>query len=270
MPEEFDLLIQNVLIVDGTGTPGTKGDIGIKGERVAAVGNVSGSAKRVIDGAGLVACPGFIDMHSHADLNILQYPGADNCIMQGITTFVGGNCGMSPAPLKEFMPWGMERDWWHEVNPRSYGPPSFLSLEEYRSTAEEKLGISIDWTTFGDFLDRVETRGMSLNFVPLVGHNTIRLTVMGEDCRRTARPDEIAEMAKHVEEGMQAGAFGFSTGLDYLPGEYASPDEVLELTRVAKAHDGLYFTHTRFTNNVYPTDDPGRTPAWRSITGPQN
>jgi N-acyl-D-amino-acid deacylase len=100
-PEQYDLLIKNTKIVDGTGKAAFSGDIAIQGEKIVAIGKVDGGAKTVIDGTGLVTCPGFIDPHSHADLSIMEYPLAENLVMQGITTFVGGNCSESPAPLKD-------------------------------------------------------------------------------------------------------------------------------------------------------------------------
>ncbi len=100
-PERYDVLIKNTKIVDGTGKAAFRGDIAVKGEKIVAVGKIKGEAATIIDGSGLVTCPGFIDPHSHADFTIMQYPLAENLIMQGITTFVGGNCGMSQAPLKD-------------------------------------------------------------------------------------------------------------------------------------------------------------------------
>ena len=95
MSDQYDLIIRNTRIVDGTGRPAFMGSVGVKGTQISAVGDFQGQAKREIDGAELVTCPGFIDAHSHADLNILQYPSAESMVMQGVTTFCGGNCGMS-------------------------------------------------------------------------------------------------------------------------------------------------------------------------------
>ena len=97
MSQEYDLVIRNTQIVDGSGAPAKMGDVAVKGERIVAVGHVDGQAARELDGSGLVTCPGFIDMHSHADLSILRDPLAQNLIMQGVTTAVVGNCGLAPA-----------------------------------------------------------------------------------------------------------------------------------------------------------------------------
>lgn len=186
--EHYDVLIKNTKIIDGTGKPAYKGSIAIKGEKIVAVGKVKGDAATVLDGTGLITCPGFIDPHSHADTTIMNYPLAENLIMQGITTFVGGNCAMSLAPTKDM--------------------------------------------TFGDWLFKVEKEGISLNYIPLVGHNPIRTMVMGEDYRRKATQAEVKEMKKYVEEAMKSGAFGFSTFGDPAPSHFADLDEIVELAKV--------------------------------------
>ncbi len=271
MPEHYyDVLIKNSEIVDGTGKPAFQGSVGIRGEKIAAVGGIEGEAAREIDGSGLVTCPGFVDMHSHADLTILKYPLAENLVMQGITTFVGGNCGLVLAPLGDVLhtefAYSLVR--WQEIAPDRYGPPPLVRLEEYRERLEKELGFTIDWTTFGEFLSKVEERGISVNYVPLAGHNAIRLAVMGEDFKRKARPDEVDEMGRYVGRAMRSGAFGLSTGLDYVPGEYATTEEVIELAKVAQKHGGLYFTHHRQTNFVYPSEDPELLPGLEIYHGP--
>jgi len=211
--EQFDLLIKNTKIVDGTGKAAFNGDIAIKGERIIAVGKVDGGAKHVIDGSGLVTCPGFIDPHSHADMSILDYPQAENLVMQGITTFLGGNCSESPAPLKNL--------------------------------------------TFSAWLEKVEDTGISLNYAPLVGHSVIRVLVMGEDYRRKATAEEIAEMKAYLKEAMEAGALGFSSFRDPDPSHFADVEEIIELAEVAKTYGGMYVPHTKHIQQQWPTDDPG-------------
>jgi N-acyl-D-aspartate/D-glutamate deacylase len=219
MSERYDLIIKNAKIVDGTGKAAFRGSIGVKGQKIVAVGNVKGDAAREIDSSGLVACPGFIDIHNHADQTIMFYPLAENYVMQGITTFVGGNCGVSHAPIKDFIITPSPTSiWWHEIEPHTYAPPYFLSLDKYQKVLEKKFGFAIDWRTFGQLLAKVEKTGISVNEVPLVGHNDIRLAVMGEDFKRRAKPAEIEEMKKHVDEAMRSGAHGFTTNLDGIPG----------------------------------------------------
>lgn len=211
-PEKYDLLIKNTKIVDGTGKPAFVGDVAIRGEKIVAVGEVDGVAAIVIDGTGLVTCPGFIDPHSHADLSIMDYPLAENLVMQGITTFVGGNCSESPAPLKDL--------------------------------------------TFGTWLERVAETGISLNYVPLVGHSVIRVLVMGEDFRREATEKEVASMKVHLEEAMKSGAFGFSTFRDPDPSHFASIEELFDLAAVAQKYGGLFVPHTKHIQQQWPTDKP--------------
>jgi len=228
MPEGGDLVIRNTQIIDGTGAPAFTGGVAVRGDRIVGVGDVGASAARVIDGDGLVTCPGFVDVHSHADTSILQYPHAENLVMQGITTFVGGSCGQSVAPL-------LRTEYVEELLSSAGDPPT------------------MDWRTFEEWLSRVETNGMSLNYVPLAGHNAVRSSLMGPDFRRRARRDEIKKMKLLVDEAMRSGAFGFSTGLDPgLPGHYADVDEIVALAGVAKSYGGLFTPHTRHHQNQWP------------------
>jgi N-acyl-D-amino-acid deacylase len=261
MPEQYDIIIKNATLIDGSGSPAFRGDLGIKGDKIVSLGEVNGSADIQIDGQGLTLCPGFIDIHSHADLNILQYPLAENLVMQGVTTFAGGNCGLSLAPLNDFMPFGIFTSsivgkWWHEIEPNTYGSPKLLPLNKYRQILEKKLGYEINWRTFGEFLNKVDEAGASINYAPLVGHNTVRLAVMGGDFQRRARPKEIEEMKAHLEEAMKSGALGMASGFDGGPGDFAPTDEVIELAKVVKKYGGFYATHTRNSDNNYPSIDP--------------
>jgi len=258
---DYDVVITDPKIFDGTGKLAFKDSIWIKGEKIAALGDAKGDAVREIDGSNLVACPGFIDIHQHGDVTILQYPLAENFVMQGITTFVGGMCGLSLAPVKDYMPLGIMSagvvgSWWNEVEPHSFGPPQFLSLEKYGDILEKRLGFTIDWRTFGDFLSKVERAGISANYVPFVGHHTLRVATMGMDFKRRSKPSEIEDMKKHVDEAMRSGAFGLGTGFDGGPGDFGSTEEVTELAKVAQKYGGLYFSHLRNTDNNYPSINP--------------
>ncbi len=233
MVEAFDVLIRDTMIVDGTGSPAFKGSVGIRAGKIVAVGQITGEAAEVIDGSGLVTCPGFIDPHSHADLTILSYPLAENLIMQGITTFVGGNCGFSLAPLKDTAQFERAMNTW-------------------------KQDLELDWGTFGEWLSKVDAVGLSPNYVPLVGHNTIREWVMGEDFKREATPDEVEGMKDLVGAAMSNGAFGLSAGLDaYWAGHFANVDqEIVELAKIVQAEGGLFAPHTRHHQNQWPVDEP--------------
>ena len=267
MVEHYDLLIRNTTIIDGTGGDSFAGDVGITGDRIVALGSLAGESDRELDGPGLVACPGFIDMHSHADYTILSHPAAESFLMQGVTTFVGGNCGLSPAPINDLLPALLPMlngapDWWRDAE--AVGQVSFSSLYSYiplngyRDLLERKMSFALDWRSFGDFLANVESAGIAVNYVPLVGHNAIRVAAMGENFKRHATQTEIEIMKRHIEEAMDAGAFAFCTGLDSSAGEYAALDELIQLAQVARRRGGAYHTHTRHHQNNYPTDDLGR------------
>jgi len=196
----FDLLIRDARIVDGTGAASRRGDVGVRGDRIAAVGSLSGAtADRVVDADGRVLAPGFIDVHTHVEGNLPARPDAENLIADGVTTVVTGNCGGS------------------------------------------ELAIA-------DWFDSLEREGIAVNVATLVGHNSIRASVMGYADRRPSRR-ELAQMEALVDRAMREGAVGLSTGLIYTPGTFAKPDEVVALARVAARHGGVYATHMRSEND---------------------
>jgi len=235
MTDEVDLLIKNAFIVDGEGSPGYEGAVLVEGERIATLGKVEGElkaeARKTIDAEGKVVTPGFIDVHNHGDLSILYYPKADGFVRQGITTFVGGNCGDSPGPLGDWigLPW-IHGDIYRDVAPRMYDRDWVLPRGLFNERHREIYGWEIDWHTMGEFFKRVESRGMSPNYAPLVGHGDIRSMVMGPDYRRTAKNKEVREMRKHVEQAMEDGCIGISVGRDYDPGIW----EAIDIGRKAK------------------------------------
>ncbi|MBW2366410.1 MAG: amidohydrolase family protein [Deltaproteobacteria bacterium] len=231
MTTQIDLLIKNTLIVDGSGNTPFIGDIAVQGDKVFAVGTTPLDASHIIDGTGLVTCPGFIDPHSHADMAILTHPPAENLVMQGITTFIGGNCGMSWAPFKK----------------SAY----FEELMTFTGS-----GMTVNWESFPQWLSTVEKTDIALNYVPFVGHQAIRVSVMGDDFKRLATPEEIEKMKVIVAESMESGAFGLTSFADPGPGEYASRDELVALATVAQQYNGLYMPHTRHIQSQWPSDNP--------------
>ncbi len=219
---EFDLVIRNGVIVDGSGAPPFKSDIGIVGDTIKALGDLSGvKSEEVIDAKNLIVAPGFIDIHNHSDISIFEVPTADNYILQGVTTLVIGNCGWSPAPLTD-----VNKD------------------EVINEIKKEHPEVTIGWETFNEYLNALESLKPSVNIAPLVGHGTVRSAVLGFTSSKPTESD-LMKMRELVKEAMEAGALGISTGLIYVPGTFASTDEIIELAKVASRYGGMYATHMR-------------------------
>jgi len=218
----FDVLIRGGRVLDGTGSPARALDVGIRQGHIVRVGLLKGSqADRTIDATGLYVAPGFIDIHTHSDVGILVEPTAECAVRQGVTTHVVGNCGDSPAPIGEK---------YRELATRRF---------EYYAQARDW-----SWTTYQQYLDFVEGRGVGVNIAGLVGHGAIRTAVMGFDERAPDR-GELRAMKSHVAEAMKAGAFGMSTGLVYPPGCFADTDEIVELAKIVARYSGFYASHIR-------------------------
>jgi len=216
------LLIKNGTVVDGSGAPAVAADVAVEGDRIVAVGPaLRGEAARVIDARGLMVAPGFIDIHSHSDLVYDKCPSAESKVRQGVTTEVVGMCSFSPAPVA---PGRAEvvRDW----------------------TGGISGGIPIAWETFPEYLEHLRRLGPSVNIVQFVGHGALRLATVGPE-NRPATGDEQAAMQRQLAEAMEAGAFGFSTGLVYAPSVYGSTEELIGLARSMAGGGGLYFSHIR-------------------------
>ncbi len=223
MKTEFDLLIRNATVVDGTGDVRYEADIGIVGDRIAKIGDLStSSAKNEIDLKGKVAAPGFIDAHTHDDRMMLSDPEMTPKISQGVTTIIGGNCGISLAPMPRLIP--------DPVTP----PLNLL----------DDLGGWFKFPTFASYLAELNQQPSTTNRAMLVGHTTLRVAVM-DDLEQPATPAQIRQMQELVTEAMQAGAIGVSTGLFYEPAVAAPTEEVIEVCKPLKEYNGLYCTHMR-------------------------
>ena len=215
-----DLAIRGGVVIDGTGAPGREADVFVAGGRIAAVERGSSRpARRVIDARGQVVAPGFIDIHTHSDFTLPLNPRAESKIRQGVTTEVVGNCGFSAAPALPARP----------------------------TCSADYLAASAPWlpfrdVTFAEYLDSFPA--VAVNTIMQVGHNTLRLMTVGMD-RRAATPDELARMAQLLEEALEAGAIGLSSGLFTAPGCYAGPDEILALAQVLARRGATYASHIR-------------------------
>ena len=214
-----DLIIRNATVFDGTGSPGIKADIAIKGDRIVEVGGVTGEAKEEIDATGLAAAPGFIDVHSHDDFHVLTEPDVTHNTLQGITTVIVGNCGFGAAP--------------------------FEAGKEQMSAINTVGGGISPWEGYAGYLETVDANPPSLNVAVLVGHHTARRAAMGGVEQRLPTPDELAAMKRMVAEGMEAGAVGLSTGLVYEPGRYSDTAEVVALAEEVTPYNGIYVSHMR-------------------------
>jgi len=266
MTDEFDIIIKNGLIVDGTGAPGYKGSLGVKDQRITALSkeDIKGDAEIVIDAKGMAVTPGFIDVHNHGDLSILYYPKAEGFLYQGITTFVGGQCGDSPGPFGDWigLPWVLG-DLYSDIEPYMYVKNHLQPRDRLNKRHKEVYGWEIDWNTMGEFFQRVEETGISPNYVPLVGHGDIRALVMGPDFERRATESEVKQMVKHTEQAMLDGCRGISVGRDYDPGIYADFDELLACAKEAAKYGGIYASHSLRTGHRKPRR-PGEFPPNKS------
>lgn len=205
-----DILIRGGTIVDGSGNPWFKGDIGIRGDRIVDIGLVPETrAGRVLDAKGLIVCPGFVDIHSHSDTPLMVNPKVESMIRQGITTQCVGNCGHSPYPVSE-----SAKD----------DPHRFPSARE--------------------FFAFVENQGIAYNIASLVGHGSVRETVMDFDDREPTK-EELEEMRALISEAMDQGAFGLSTGLEYSPMFFSNTAELIALAEAAARKGGFYASHCR-------------------------
>ncbi|MFL6211615.1 MAG: amidohydrolase family protein [Pyrinomonadaceae bacterium] len=221
----FDLIIKNGTVIDGTGAPGTRADVAVRGARIVAVGRLprSAKAKRVIDAQGLVVAPGFIDMLGQSEQNVLIDPRAMSKVMMGVTTEITGEGG-SIAPMNERL---MKED-----------EPFY-----------RRFNLTVDWRTFTDYFRRVERQGMGINLGTFVGATQVRAYVIGFD-NRAPTPAELDRMRQLVAEAMQQGALGLSTSLQYVPARFAKTDEIVELAKVAHRYGGIYATHQRSEANA--------------------
>lgn len=223
MTQNFDLLIRNATIVDGTGAARYSGDLGIRGDRIDRIGDLSGaSGRQEIDLAGRVAAPGFIDAHTHDDRLLLSGPDMAPKVSQGVTTVIGGNCGISLAPMPRAIP--------SPVTP----PLNLL----------DDSGSWFRFRRFSDYLDALRAQPAAINCAMLVGHTTLRVAIM-DDLLRPASRAETAAMRQLVNETLTAGAIGVSTGLFYEPAFAAPTEEVIEVCWPLAEHKGVYCTHMR-------------------------
>ncbi|MEE8525107.1 MAG: D-aminoacylase [Thermoanaerobaculia bacterium] len=215
----LDILIENATVFDGEGAEPRRLAVGIRGDRIAYVGDdLTAAAEERIDARGLFLCPGFIDTHASTGLGYTLPRAGDNKLFQGVTTEIIGNCGTSTGPI---------------------GP---LLVPTMEGLAEE-IGFTFDWRSLGEWLERVEDYGLPFNIGTFVGHSTLRAGLCSDHQEVSGR--EIEEMCTLLDRAGRDGALGLSTGLVYAPGSFAETAEIIELAKVAARHGGIYVSHIR-------------------------
>jgi N-acyl-D-amino-acid deacylase len=219
----FDVLIKNAVIIDGTGNPMYKGDIGIRDGRIEKIGYLANEkGETELNVFGQMVCPGFIDVNNQSDTRwrIFSNPRLESLIHQGITTIVGGNCGSSLAPLASL--------------------EAIYSIQKWGNISR----INIGWQTIKEFLKILENKGLAVNFGTLVGHGTLRRGLM-KDATKIISQEELGKMKKLLERSLKEGSLGMSSGLIYSHERETSSFELEELTRIIKKYHGVYTTHIR-------------------------
>ncbi|MBA2704192.1 MAG: amidohydrolase family protein [Blastocatellia bacterium] len=222
-PPEYDIIIRNGRVVDGTGRSAFSADVAIKGDRVASIGNLGGAqAKQTINARGQVVAPGFIDMLGQSEQFLLIDPRAMSKVMMGVTTEITGE-GESIAPLNDRI------------------------LKE-QDDFNRRFNLTVDWRTLDGYFKRLAKQGSGVNLGTFVGATQVREYVIGYD-DRPPTPAELEQMKKLVADAMTDGALGVSTSLQYVPARFATTDEIVELARVAHQYGGIYITHQRSEAN---------------------
>src|SRR5438874_4367007 len=221
-PQSFDIIIKGGTVYDGTGRPPVKADLGIKGDRIAAIGNLSrATAPNIVDAKGLAVAPGFINMLSHSETSLIRDPRSLSEIKQGVTTQIFGELSMGPLN------------------------------DQMKQRLREQQGdvkYDIEWTTLAEYLKFLEKRGVSQNFASFIGAATIRENVVGlED--RPPTPEQLDQMRELVRREMEQGALGITTALIYPPAFFAKTDELIALCKVAAKYKGKYTVHMRSEGN---------------------
>jgi len=222
LTDQFDLVIRNATVIDGTRAPRFQADIAVKAGKIARIGKVKQKGKKEIDAAGKIAAPGFIDAHTHDDRLMLSSPEMAPKVSQGVTTVVAGNCGISLAPA-----------------PNGMRPPVPVPMDLL-----DDEGGWFRFRTFKEYVQALKKQPAATNCALLVGHSLLRVQTM-DDTSRTAARAEVKKMQDMVDEAMKAGAIGVSTGLYYEPARAALPEEVIEICRPLAKHGGIYCTHMR-------------------------
>lgn len=220
----FDLVVGGGTVIDGTGGPSRRADVGVADGRISAIGDLGAAeAGERIDAGGLVVAPGFVDLHSHSDLTLLSAPDAPSKVRQGVTTEINGNCGMGPFP-----------------NP----PERATEIRSANANIDNDLAVAWSWHDLPGYANALHDTGIALNTAPLVGHMPLRVAAAGQ----AARPLDGAETARlvgYLDAALTDGAIGFSTGLMFPPAMSADRDELIAIAHTVRKHDKVFAAHFR-------------------------
>ena len=252
-------LIRGGTVVDGTGSPPFQADVCIRDGVIDAVGPDLSAPEgaQVMDAAGKLITPGFINMHSHSDCSAAMYPNMESTLGQGITTEFAGHCGLGVAPVQHsWLYMFPEKKAFTKVMPEPPGGINpynayLVPTQRLREPFAQTYGQELDWTTYGQFLEHLRRVGLGANLAVVAGQAQIRLQAMGTDYHRDATETEIAAMEDALSEAMDGGALGLSLGLDYEPGLFAGREELLRLMKLVAARGGIVTAHTRSRSHPY-------------------
>jgi N-acyl-D-amino-acid deacylase len=223
----YDVKITNGTVVDGLGGQGYRADVGISGDKIASIGDLSGAeAKTTIDATGKVVAPGFIDMHTHSDVSMVYDRKTSSKIRDGVTSEVIGNCGIGVAPVSE---------------ERKEALVAYLGT---RLVGSIPVALELPWNSVDDYLGYFEKNPPAANVVPLLAHGPVRINEMGF-AKEHPTPAQMDAMKREITKGMEAGCVGLSSGLVYMPGEYSTTEELAELCSAAAPYGAFYVTHIR-------------------------
>ncbi|MGI6790947.1 N-acyl-D-amino-acid deacylase family protein [Aminivibrio sp.] len=223
----FDIKIINGTVFDGLGGKGVRADVGISGEMITAIGDLSAAeAGTVINAEGKAVAPGFIDMHTHSDVSVIYDRKVSSKIHDGVTTEIVGNCGIGVAPVNED-----KKD-------------LLIAYLGTRLVGSIPVKLELPWNTMDEYLGHIEKNPPAANIVPLLAHGPIRINEMGFS-KEHPTAEQIENMQREIAKGMEAGCVGLSSGLVYMPGEYSTAEELAELCRAVAPYRGFYVTHIR-------------------------
>ena len=221
----FTFLIRGALVIDGSKREPFRGDIAVENGVITEVSSsIKGGGKAVIEADGLVAAPGFIDIHSHTDLTIFKHPLAESKALQGVTTEVVGNCGIGAFPM---------------IQERKSALIDYLKIHDFHLPSD-----GLNWNNFTQYADQLDRIGLGLNLAPLVAHGALRIAVLGAEDRAPS-DKELENMKALLTDSLEQGAWGLSTGLIYPPGSFAKTEELVDLAKIVTDYETLYTSHIR-------------------------